>query len=306
MFNTMLKHMAMNHPQRPQLEEAIQCASTIARAEVDNETKRMAVMHCLSTSIDGFPSGLISNSRQYIDCIDVQDIIPSDPHGPISSNGPAGSMTLNCTLFLFDDKLLIAKRPSEKSGKTLTGLDQLDRVVKGGTLPPSMRKNGLVYKGVVDITDVAATDIGGAGVYCVFTLNIFEFVDDASAGPDIHLFLEDPPTGQTERWAGRPFRALSVVFPPASVYLDPLRTESEKKRFLDNLWAAQARFRTRAERSIVLRGEEREVENKGGYLTLARTFFNVYTRTNFLQEPKKVELFALRRPFRRVFTVLPL
>ena len=96
---------------------------------------------------------------------------------------------------------------------------------------------------------------------------------------------------QTERWAGRQFRSLSVVFPPASVYLDPIRTESEKRRFLDNLWVAQARFRTRAERSIALRGEEREVENKGGYVTCAQTYFNVYTRTNFLQEPKKVGSF---------------
>lgn len=79
-----------------------------------------------------------------------------------------------------------------------------------------------------------------------------------------------------------------MVFPPAAVYLDPLRTENEKHRFLDNLWTAQARFRTRSELSIVLRGEEREVENRGGYVTLARTYFNVYTRTAFLQEPKKV------------------
>lgn len=78
------------------------------------------------------------------------------------------------------------------------------------------------------------------------------------------------------------------MFPPAAVYLDPLRTENEKQRFLNNLWIAQARFRTRGERSLVLRGEEREVENRGGYVTHARTYFNVYTRTAFLQEPKKV------------------
>lgn len=172
MFNTMLKHMAMNHPQRPLLEEAIQYASTIARAETDAETKRMAVMHCLSTSIDEFPMNLISNSRHFIDCIDVQDVIAPDPYVPISSNGPGGSNTLHCTLFLFDDKLLIVKRPSEKSGRSLAGLDQLDKVVKGGILPSSMRKSGLVCKGVVDITDVAATDVGGAGVYHVSHFNI--------------------------------------------------------------------------------------------------------------------------------------
>ena len=109
-----------------------------------------------------------------------------------------------------------------------------------------------------------------------------------AVGLDFHIFLENPLLDQTERWAGRQFRSLSVVFPPASVFLDPLRTESEKQRFLDNVWSVQARFRTRMERSIVLRSEEREVENRGGYITYARTYFNVYTRTNFLQEPKKV------------------
>ncbi|RDX53766.1 hypothetical protein OH76DRAFT_1342147 [Lentinus brumalis] len=269
MFNTMLKHMAMNHPQRPQLEEAIQHASTIARAETDAETKRMAIMHCLSTSIDDFPVNLISNSRHFIDCIDVQDVIAPDPHAPISSNGPAGANTLHCTLFLFDDKLMIVKRPNEKSGRSLAGLDQLDKVVKGGILPSSMRKSGLVCKGVVDITDVAATDVGGA---------------------DFHVFLENALLDQGERWGGRQFRSLSVVFPPAAVYLDPPRTESEKHRFLENLWTAQARLRTRAERSIVLRGEEREVENRSGYTTFARTYFNVYTRMAFLQEPKKTKI----------------
>lgn len=67
-----------------------------------------------------------------------------------------------------------------------------------------------------------------------------------------------------------------------------MRTEREKQRFLDNLWNAQARVRTRNERSIILKGEEREVENRGGYITNALTYFNVYTRMNFLQEPKKV------------------
>nr|VWP01704.1 Mixed-linked glucanase [Ganoderma boninense] len=271
LFNTMLKHMAMNHPQRAPLEEAIQYATVIAKAETDAETKRMAIMHCLSTSIEDFPVSLISNSRQFIDCIDVQDVLGPDPHTPISSNSPASAGTLHCSLFLFDDKVMIVKRPAEKSGRTLAGLDppHFDKVVKGGTLPSSMRKNGLVCKGLVDITEVNATDIGG---------------------PDFHIFLENALLDQSERWGGRQFRALSVVFPPVSVGLDPIRTDREKHRFLNHLWAAQARVRTRMERSIILKGEECEVENRGGYVTKAQTYFNVYTRMNFLQEPKKTKI----------------
>ncbi|KAI1796072.1 hypothetical protein LXA43DRAFT_988206 [Ganoderma leucocontextum] len=271
LFNTMLKHMAMNHPQRAPLEEAIQYATVIAKAETDAETTRMAIMHCLSTSIEDFPVSLISNSRQFVDCIDVQDVLGPDAHAPVSSTGPASAGTLHCTLFLFDDKMMIVKRPADKSSRTLAGLDppHFDKVVKGGTLPSSMRKNGLVCKGVVDITEVNATDIGGA---------------------DFHIFLENALLDQSERWGGRQFRALSVVFPPAAVGLDPIRTDREKLRFLDRLWTSQARVRTRMERSIILKGEEHEVENKGAYVTKAQTYFNVYTRMNFLQEPKKTKI----------------
>lgn len=131
----------------------------------------MAIMHALSTSVDDFPYQLISNSRHLIDCIDVQDIIPPDPYSPISSSGSGNSNTLHCTLFLFNDKLMIVKRPSEKSGRSAAGLDQLDKIAKGSILPASMRKSGLVCKGVVDITDVVATDVGGAGVSHINTLN---------------------------------------------------------------------------------------------------------------------------------------
>ena len=68
---------------------------------------------------------------------------------------------MNCTLFLFDDKLVIVKRSNgEKAGRTLAGLDDLDRLTKGA---PSMikKRTGLSCKGVVELTDVTASDPGG-------------------------------------------------------------------------------------------------------------------------------------------------
>lgn len=104
----------------------------------------------------------------------------------------------------------------------------------------------------------------------------------------MHMYLETPPPNQTERWSNRPFRPLSVVHPPAPVNLDPVRTETDKQRFLENLWAAQATVRSKAGQSVVLLGEEREVESGRGRVTIARTYFNVYQRKAFLSEPKKV------------------
>ncbi|KAI0371548.1 hypothetical protein BV20DRAFT_993203 [Pilatotrama ljubarskyi] len=267
MFRTMLKHMGASDPQRAPLLEADAIASRIALAETDDQTRRAATLYALAGAIDDFPVALVSNSRHFLACIDVLDVIAPDPFMPVSSSGPAAAIVLQCTLFLFDDKLVIVKRPAEKSGRALAGLDEVDRATKAPQ--GKAKKTGLISKGVVDITDVVATDVGGA---------------------DFHLYLENPPMDVSERWAGRQFRSLSVVFPPSPVYLDPQRTESEKQRFLEQLWDAQARFRTRAGRSVVLRGEEREVENRGGRITLARTYFNVYTRTSFLQEPKKTKI----------------
>jgi hypothetical protein len=78
------------------------------------------------------------------------------------------------------------------------------------------------------------------------------------------------------------------VYPPSQAVLIPTKTESAKKRFLENLWEAQALFRTKLGQSVVLRTEDQEVETKRSRITIARTYFNVYQRTSFLKETKKV------------------
>ncbi|KAF7355459.1 DH domain-containing protein [Mycena sanguinolenta] len=271
MFRTMIKHMAPSDPQRAKLIEADELASKIALAEPDEETKRAAIFYCLSATIDGFPPDLFSNSRRFIDCIDVEDILSDAPISSAASVNSSSAGSLHCTLFLFDDKLLIVKRPGngEKGGRALAGLDELDKLTKAGGRPSGKKKSGMTCKGVVDVTEVVATDVGGA---------------------DINLYLENPPVDQNERWAGRPFRSLAVVQPPAPINLNPVETESDKQRFLENLWKVQAAYRARAGQSVVLRAKEMEVESKAGRLTIARTYYNVYQRTAFLQEPKKTKI----------------
>ena len=283
LFRAMIKHMATADPQRRRLIEADKIASKIALAEADDQTKQAAIWYCLKATVDGFPAGLISHSRRFIDCIDVEDVI-LDSSSSISA-GPSTSSSLHCTLFLFDDKLLIAKRPGngEKSGRSLSGLDEMDKLAKSGGLPLGMKKSGMTFKGVMDITDVVGADVGGSG-QCD-NLSTFAFLIDCLT--DMHIYLEDPPQGQTDRWSGRPFRSFSVVHPPSPINFDPTRAQIDKSRFLEHLWEAQAKYRTKAGQSVVLRNDETEVESKGGRITLARTYFNLYQRTAFLQESKK-------------------
>jgi protein ECT2 len=163
LIRTMMKFLAPDDPQRAKLVEAHNLASEIARAETDDYTKRATVMYCLVTTIDGFPADLYSHTRMLVDWIDVEDHV-SDTFG-------SGSISsLHCTLFLFDDKLILVKRPGngERSAGSLTGIDDLEKARKMGPLPVGLKRSGLVCKGVVEITDVVATDVGGAGRFLQF------------------------------------------------------------------------------------------------------------------------------------------
>ncbi|CAE6396665.1 unnamed protein product [Rhizoctonia solani] len=306
LFRTMIKHMPTSNPQRVLLMEADAVASQIALAETDDPTRRAAVMHCLERSVENFPPGLISSTRVLVDCIDVADVLGDSfgrgggstrgghgTHGRGARQGGGGALdTLQATLFLFDDKLMICKRnPSSSApGRILAGLDETEKVAKVGLgLGLGFRKAlggssvskpggivgggwGLSCRGVIDVGDVVATDVGGV---------------------DLHMYLEDPPRDQPDRWSGRPFRAMTALAlalqspsGPADPFARPRidsSPEQAKARFLENLWAVQARLRTRLGRSVVLYGGEREV----GLATLARTWWNLYSRTAYLTETKK-------------------
>ncbi|KIO30176.1 hypothetical protein M407DRAFT_20644, partial [Tulasnella calospora MUT 4182] len=277
MFRTMIKHMAADDPQRAKLIEADELASKIALAETDEQTKRATVMYCLERSIEGFPPNLISNNRTFIDAIDVEDVptdVPGSSYTNISEAGVATATgPLHCTLFLFDDRLLIVKRPNgSASGRSLSGLDEIDRTLRTSGLPTGIKKV-MSCKGVVEVTDVVATDIGGG---------------------DFHLYIETAPTDHySDRWANRPFRSCSVVHPPSPPNYDPGRSRSDKIRFLENLWNAQAFYRCKDGRSVARLSMERELSGK----SLVRTWFNIYERMDYLKEPKKNKLIVHIDPF---------
>lgn len=166
LFRQMIKQMPIHDPQRAKLLEADNLASKIASAEVDEQTKRAAIMYCLKSTIEDFPPALVSNSRRFVDCIDVEDIIlPSQDSGPGTPGGSGSGSVLHCSLLLFDDKLVIVKRPGngERSARALTGLDDLDKVTKLKALHSGKVKTGMVCKGVVEVTDVMVADVGGTG-----------------------------------------------------------------------------------------------------------------------------------------------
>lgn len=286
MFRNMIKRMGQDDPQRAKLVEADEIASRIALAELDDDTKRGQVMYTLSSMIDGFPPALVSSSRRFIECIDVEDsYCPAG--GSADDIAGLGIEPLKCSLFLFDDKLMIVKRNGDKPVRALSGLNDLNKVLqKPASRPISLKKSGLQFKGIVEITDVVATDVSSSGTFPNPSPVIS--ISNANLPPEFHLYLENPPQDLSERWSGRPFRAFTVVHPPSPPNLNSERAESDKKAFLENLWTAQAKYRTKKDQSMVIRSEDQEVESRGGRITVASTFYNVYPRREFLNEHRKV------------------
>lgn len=306
LWQSMVDCMPLQDPQRPKLEEAIALASKIALCEIDEQTKKATLMHCLERTIDGLPANLISHNRDLIDCIDVDDVAitsdwarpnvmtPSSSNHSVSSGGSHGfgqaspstannhaSHTLHCTLLLFDDKLVIVKRQSSSiSGRKVTGCEDIHKLLETGgglaaVLQNGMKKDKLSFKGMVDLRDVIGVDVGEL---------------------DFHLFCERPPVDQTDRWSGRPLRQYTVVHPPSPINVDLANSAKEKIRFLTNLWNAQALVRSKGHQNIppamlpkaLAFGESVSAQgSEKGSTTLVNVFWNEWQKDVWLQDAKK-------------------
>lgn len=205
------------------LQSAAGLLADVCRMETDDATKRAAVFWSLKETIDGFPDALVDFDRHFIDALDVDETF---------QDSDGRTTTLRCTLFLFSDKLLIAKRPSGMtSGKVHAGVDDIDRTVglyqtshlssSQATLlgsPKKLRKGVLGYRGLVDLTSIAVVDLGSSGSL------------GSSTQHELGLLLDTPPMDQSERWCGRSTRRYAI----AGTYVPDQRAR-EKERWLATL-----------------------------------------------------------------------
>ena len=296
MLNGLIKYIPHSDPQRIRLEEAVVLASHIASCEADDKTKRAAVLWSLTRHVEDFPAELVSVKREYIDCIDVDDF-PAESLiaqlGPAALFSPGTSQmatrTLNVSLFLFDDKLVIVKRNSSNaSGRQLAGLDDLSKLADqmkaytekhgSSTFNPSTallsygsKKGELAFRGMIDLMDVQASDLGG---------------------PDFQLaFSKAPSNVSGDKWVNRPVRQYAVpdIISGGSAHAAPARMQ--KTRFLENLWRAQALLKTKEHRSHA-RCEvfPASFDSMDGSVILPRQiiYWNVYSRQSYMQEQKRV------------------
>lgn len=238
LLDGLIKSLPPQHrDQKARLDEAAVLCSRIASCEIDEKTQRAAVLWSFGRNVHGFPAGLFSIHRRFIDAIDVDDFpvefsAGSGPGVMFSPGSSQAARPIPCTLFLFDDSILVAKRSNANtSGRQLLALDDLNRLSdemktfteRSGTSAASQnRKPELGFRGVIDIGDVNAIDLGGPDLQLTFK----------RALSHIHH----------EKWSNRPIRQYSTI-PDTSNGGLPARME--KTRFLENLWRSQALGKTR-------------------------------------------------------------
>ncbi|GAA97533.1 uncharacterized protein L969DRAFT_44294 [Mixia osmundae IAM 14324] len=271
---------------RDYLLEAHAVASQMARCEADEPERCAAAMWGLERAIEGFPANMISSSRYFVDCLDVMD----SPRAANGSNSPASAASrkanaLNCTLFLFSDCLMIAKRPSSSGpdGRSLAGLENIDQLAKVmkmhrsgsqiayltkayepmGSTPTKVKKDCMGFKGLIKLEELIAADEG----------------DD-----EISLWLQNPPTLSSAKWSGRPSR--SYIVRAAS------DAAERKTRFLDRLWQMQANIKTIEARSTAMVTTLAHLAGPPGQSADQHisVYWNLYEKRAYLSEPIKSRL----------------
>ena len=143
--------------------------------EIDESTQRAIIFWAFNQIISDFPPGMMARDRAFVSCLDVLETYDVDgsPEKP-----------LRCTLLLFNDKLLIAKRPSgTKGARQLCGLDDMDNLAalyrdpsKGTTsgTPRKLKKAEMGYRGVVELDEVTPVDLSGVAFGLVFARAPFD------------------------------------------------------------------------------------------------------------------------------------
>lgn len=222
----MIQHLEPEDPNVEPLQLASRLLGDICAMEIDGATRRAATFWSLKETIEGFPDSLIDFDRRLLAVLDADEVVELADARPT---------TLRCTLFLFDDKLLIAKRPSgDKQGKIHAGVDDLDQTValyqtshltstQANLLgsPKKLRKGVLGFRGQLDLDEVAVVDLGRQ-----------------SGQEQFGLAFDRAPQNQSERWAGRPLRQFVVAGTYASdtqraekaVWLEAFATASLRAR----------------------------------------------------------------------------
>jgi hypothetical protein len=148
---------------------------------------------------------------------------------------------------------VIAKRSSSTvNGRKATGLDDLDKMMRGGGgllgLAQSgahLTKDKLSFKGIINLLQVTAIEHGGGGRLKAFIRMAGHELWLKQSFADFRLLFAEEPSEHGDKWSGRPMRNYVAVHPPLPPDMDITTARKDKRRFIRNLWTAQALMRTK-------------------------------------------------------------
>lgn len=264
LIERLLKEIPIDSSMRSTLVAALEIACQVSVLDEDEQTRRAAALFGLAQVIDGLPARFTSSGRYFVDCIDVLDTplpgtdIPS--HANIGDYA-AHTAELFCTIFLFNDQIVIAKRETtdRRGGRALVGLDNINKLASdmrmqrstGSRSPWKGRAKTMKFKGAFDLGELVAKDAGNL---------------------DFRLYLQHPPhqVYASEKWNGRPLRAFRIVKPETPV---------DKSRFLKNIWQSTAHLKGQGggyRKALLLRTQD------------LSAYWNLYDRQSYTLESRKV------------------
>lgn len=221
LMNNLMKEMPTSSVQYQRLHEATSLAGHIASREVNNATRRAAILWSCSKVIDKFPAELATSRRELLGCIDVDEQLAETHSGMLHALGSVlgRRRTAGFSLLLLDDTLVLAQRHSHTPTHQLLRVQEPEKLVdemqaEQTRSPAPGRRHELSFAGMIDLNSVLATGLDGSQARLAFL------------GP----------------LRGSSNKAMTRVFADAN----STRTTPRMAYFLDCLWKAQAVHRARS------------------------------------------------------------
>ena len=259
LMNNIMKEMPTSSVQYQRLHEASSLAGHIASREVNNATRRAAILWSCARAIDRFPEELAASRRELLGCIDVEESSAEAQTGmlhALTSVLGQKKRAAPLALLVFDDILVVVQRHSSHPTHQVLRVQEPEKLVDMMQLeqtrsPVPNKKHELSFAGAIDLRHVRATGLDGRQAQFAF----LEPLRGSGNAAETRVFADANASTELPRMA----------------------------LFLDCLWKAQAVHRARARALQVRASVLPASETRGAHAML----WTLLTPSQFQRFPHK-------------------
>ncbi|WFC97315.1 hypothetical protein MYAM1_000025 [Malassezia yamatoensis] len=255
LLNNIMKELSASSVQYHRLHEANGLAGRIASRDLNDATRRSAILWSCSHQIDKFPFDLATSRRELLGCIDVEERTPETQTGVLNVFGSVLGRK-RCSIYallIFDDILLLAQKHSNTPTHQILQVQDPEKLIdsmqsrqaQSSSVP---KKYELTYEGQIDLSQLLATGLDSSQARLAFfsqlrgshnksMTRIFSDVDPSKNLPRMSLFLDCLWKAQAvnrARSRAMQVRATTISAKgerPAHVMLWTILSPSQYKRF---------------------------------------------------------------------------